>query len=55
MHEENFVSSWLKEDGAKKEERRLKMGKENKEERDKREEEKERNKRTKRGLLEEDV
>ena len=31
-HEENFLSSWLREDGKKKKDRRLEMGKEIKEE-----------------------
>ena len=46
MHEEKFLSSWLREDGKKREEKKLEMGKENEEERSKkrrREEEKEEN------------
>ena len=32
MHEENFLSSWLREDGREKEERTAKVGEENVEE-----------------------
>ena len=47
LHEENVLSSWLREDGREKEERRAKMSDENEEERGekrKRKEEKEENK-----------
>ena len=33
MHEENFLSSWLREDGREEEERTVDMSKENEEER----------------------
>ena len=52
MHEENFLSSWLREDGREKEERTVDMSNENEEERGEMGEEKGR---TKRGLLKEDV
>ena len=47
MHEENYLSSWLREDGRKKEERTVKVSEENEEARGqtrKREEEKDENK-----------
>ena len=53
VHEEKFLSSWLREDGEKRE--TLDMGKDNKEERCKKEEEKGRKERTKRELLKENV
>ena len=52
MHEESFLSSWLREDGGEKEKRTVEMSGEN-EERD--EEEKGKEKRAKQGLLKEDV
>ena len=51
MHEENFLSSWLMEDGREKEESTVGMGNESKEERGgKRWQEKRRKKRTKREI-----
>ena len=53
MHEENILSSWLREEETEKEEVILETGKETEEERVKRGEEKRRKKRTKREVLNE--
>ena len=55
MHEEHFLSSWLREDGREKEERMAKVSEENDEERCERGTERRRNKRTKREELTEDA
>ena len=52
MHEENFVSSWLREGVEDKEERRRKVNKETREEMSREEKEKGRKERTKRWLKE---
>ena len=55
MHEEKFLSSWLRRDGREEERGTGGDGHESEEERAKRGEEKGRNKRTKPGMLKEDV
>ena len=55
MHEENFLSSWLREDGREKDERTVDMSNENEEERGEKRRREGEKKRTTRGLLKEDV